>query len=279
MGTLKVCHSFRLEGHVCAIPVACVTSESHRNCVWWNQKATWLVELALLFIGPGRASPVSRWTPQQEGWSWLSLESWPQQAGEITAPLLPTERTDLDGLDVGELALPPHLRRTAPVSLTGQLSYHSGPHPGLQDLLELGKGLVLWNNSHSISKTWGSRISQRRSGVVPVMTVDQKSEALNQTSDSLQWALASKGNWTQEYIFDIPLTHNGTGQSRGCWRGRKDGEVKRILFRPCFVCLLCWFLFWFDFLNYFLAVVTTGVQRVCRGTGKWMELGFMVWIS
>lgn len=93
---------------------------------------------------------------------------------------------------MGELALPPHLRRTAPVSLTGQLSYHSGlglTHPiiyPMQDLLELGKGLVLCNNSHSISKTWGSRIFQRCSSVDPVMTVDQKSEALNQTSDSLQ---------------------------------------------------------------------------------------------
>lgn len=65
------------------------------------------------------------------------------------------------------------------------------------------------------------------------------------------------------------------GQSRGCWRGRKDREVKRVLF----FLLLCLFallvLFWFDFLKLFLAVVTTGVQRGCRGTGKWMELGSM----
>lgn len=39
------------------------------------------------------------------------------------------------------------------------------------------------------------------------------------------------------------------GQSRGCWRGRKDREVKRVLF----FLLLCLFallvLFWFDFLK------------------------------
>ncbi|KAL6065576.1 hypothetical protein STEG23_005118, partial [Scotinomys teguina] len=55
------------------------------------------------------------------------------------------------------------------------------------DLLELVKGLVLWKDACNISKTHGShRLSQRSSGKDPVMVVYQKSEALNQTLDSLQ---------------------------------------------------------------------------------------------
>lgn len=77
---------------------------------------------------------------------------------------------------------------------TDKLGYHPSPEPGLglthpniyaiQDLLELVKGPVLWNDNHRMPMTWGGlRIYQRSFGKV---TVCQKPEALNQTNGSLQ---------------------------------------------------------------------------------------------
>lgn len=88
-----------------------------------------------------------------------------------TAPLLTTL---MDG--AGELAMPLALLRwTALVAQTDQLNYHPGPQPDIcpmENLLELVKGLVLWNDTSRISMTGGSQgTSERSSGEDPVMTV------------------------------------------------------------------------------------------------------------
>lgn len=134
----------------------------------------------------------------------------------------------------------------------------------------IGLRAALQIQSCRISKIQdNNRITRRIPGEDPVLTLSQKPEALKQTSDSLQQALASEdcvgAGWHTEDSVDAGYTVN-TG-----WHTAAS-SVKCFL---CFVYLFFKFLFFFSFLR----GCVTRVEGRYIGMGSWMGLGYMIWTS
>lgn len=91
------------------------------------------------------------------------------------------------------------------------------------------------------------RISQESSSEDPIMMAFKKPEALNQISDSSQWTLASKADWTTGCTVWHTQAPSATRMNvKVCLRGRKERCEEVFWF--CLFCLFsCFVLFWSDF--------------------------------
>lgn len=87
------------------------------------------------------------------------------------------------------------------------------------------EGLLLRNHSGRISMTQGNgRISERIPGEGPVLIIEQKPEALNQSDDSLQWTFVSEAVWAKWFTCDT------------LWHCTFSGEISFQFL--CFYCVL-----------------------------------------
>lgn len=108
-------------------------------------------------------------------------------------------------------------------------------------MLELVKGLFLWNDTCKISKAQGShRKPFWNSDEDLVKTVYQKSETLNQASESLPWTFASQANWTKRYT----IWHTKTSTATRTTRKVMDRQERRnwSFSIPGMVYVLFWFI-------------------------------------
>lgn len=141
-------------------------------------------------------------------------------------------------------------------------------HPNIYpnyDLLECGKGLILWNHSFRISMTWGNiRITNRNVGFHYWSCTKAKGLEPDQQLIT-QWTFANK-------------TPSGKRWIKKSWGGAEDGGAKYSTFSV----FLCFSIVYF--LSHFYSALaflrrTTRVKGRYGGTRTWVGLGCIVWNS